>query len=61
MNQMPEHTPESLAPLPVGAVQRVAFLGTPELAVPVLRSLVENGIEVGHVITRTWADGVAQS
>ena len=52
MNQMPEHTPESLAPLPVGAVQRVAFLGTPELAVPVLRSLVENGIEVGHVITR---------
>ena len=52
MNQMPEHTPESLASLPVGAVQRVAFLGTPELAVPVLRSLVENGIEVGHVITR---------
>jgi methionyl-tRNA formyltransferase len=52
MNQMPEHTPESLAPLPVGAVQRVAFLGTPELAVPVLRSLVEAGIEVGHVVTR---------
>lgn len=52
MNQMPEHTPESLAPLPVGAVQRVAFLGTPELAVPVLRVLVEAGIEVGHVITR---------
>ncbi len=52
MNQMPEHTPESLAPLPVGAVQRVAFLGTPELAVPVLRSLVENGFEVGRVITR---------
>ena len=52
MNQMPEHTPESLAPLPVGAVRRVAFLGTPELAVPVLRSLVENRIEVGHVITR---------
>ena len=51
MNQMPEHTPESLAPLPVGAVRRVAFLGTPELAVPVLRSLVENGIEVGRVIT----------
>lgn len=49
---MPEHTPESLAPLPVGAVQRVAFLGTPELAVPVLRALVEAGIEVGHVITR---------
>jgi methionyl-tRNA formyltransferase len=52
MNQMPEHTPESLAPLPVGAVQRVAFLGTPELAVTVLRSLVEAGIEVGHVVTR---------
>ena len=52
MNQMPEHTPESLAPLPVDSVQRVAFLGTPELAVPVLRSLVEAGIEVGHVVTR---------
>jgi methionyl-tRNA formyltransferase len=52
MNEMPAHTPESLAPLPVGAVQRVAFLGTPELAVPVLRSLVEAGIEVGHVVTR---------
>jgi methionyl-tRNA formyltransferase len=52
MNQMPAHTPESLASLPVGAVQRVAFLGTPELAVPVLRSLVEAGIEVGHVVTR---------
>jgi methionyl-tRNA formyltransferase len=52
MNQMPAHTPESLAPLPVGAVQRVAFLGTPELAVPVLRSLVEAGIEVGYVVTR---------
>jgi methionyl-tRNA formyltransferase len=52
MNEMPAHTPESLAPLPVGAVQRVAFLGTPELAVPVLRSLVEAGIEVGYVVTR---------
>ena len=52
MNQMPEHTPESLAPLPVGAVRRVAFLGTPELAVPVLRALVEARIEVGHVVTR---------
>jgi methionyl-tRNA formyltransferase len=52
MNQMSERTPEALAPLPDGAVQRVAFLGTPELAVPVLRSLVESGIEVGHVVTR---------
>lgn len=52
MNQMPKPTPKSLAPLPVGAVHRVAFLGTPELAVPVLRSLVEAGFEVGHVVTR---------
>ncbi|MDA2966205.1 MAG: methionyl-tRNA formyltransferase [Actinomycetota bacterium] len=43
---------EELAPLPVGPVRRVAFLGTPELAVPVLRSLVGAGIDVGHVVTR---------
>ena len=52
MNQMPEHTSGSLAPLPIGVVRRVAFLGTPELAVPVLRSLVEANIDVGHVVTR---------
>ena len=43
---------EALAPLPVGPVKRVAFLGTPEMAVPVLRALVEQGFDVAHVITR---------
>ena len=43
---------EELAPLPVGPVRRVAFLGTPELAVPVLRALVDAKIDVGHVVTR---------
>lgn len=43
---------EELAPLPVGPVHRVAFLGTPELAVPVLRALVDAKIDVGHVVTR---------
>jgi len=41
-----------LAPLPKGPVHRVAFLGTPDMAVPVLRALVGAGIEVVHVITR---------
>ncbi len=41
-----------LAPLPKGPVRRVAFLGTPDMAVPVLRALVGAGIEVVHVITR---------
>ena len=41
-----------LAPLPKGRVRRVAFLGTPEMAVPVLRALVGAGVEVVHVITR---------
>lgn len=41
-----------LAPLPGGPVHRVAFLGTPAMAVPVLRALVEAGIDVGHVVTR---------
>lgn len=41
-----------LAPLPSGPVRRVAFLGTPEMAVPVLRALVASGVDVGHVITR---------
>ena len=43
---------EELAPLPVGPVRRVAFLGTPELAVPVLRALVDAEIDVGQVVTR---------
>jgi methionyl-tRNA formyltransferase len=41
-----------LAPLPKGPVHRVAFLGTPDMAVPVLRALVGAGIEVVHVVTR---------
>jgi len=41
-----------LAPLPKGPVRRVAFLGTPDMAVPVLRALVGAGVEVVHVITR---------
>lgn len=43
---------QGLAPLPKGPVRRVAFLGTPDMAVPVLRALVDAGIEVVHVITR---------
>ena len=43
---------DTLAPLPVGPVRRVAFLGTPDLAVPVLRALVDAKIDVGHVVTR---------
>ena len=43
---------QSLAPLPKGSVRRVAFLGTPDMAVPVLRALVGAGVEVVHVITR---------
>lgn len=42
----------ALAPLPTGPVRRVAFLGTPALAVPVLEALVNDGIEVAHVVTR---------
>ncbi|MFM8563389.1 MAG: methionyl-tRNA formyltransferase, partial [Acidimicrobiia bacterium] len=42
----------ALAPLPSGPVRRVAFLGTPALAVPVLEALVNDGVEVTHVVTR---------
>ncbi|NDF31561.1 MAG: methionyl-tRNA formyltransferase, partial [Acidimicrobiia bacterium] len=41
-----------LAPLPTGPVRRVAFLGTPAMAVPVLDALVGAGIDVARVITR---------
>lgn len=41
-----------LAPLPVGPIGRVAFLGTPEPAVTVLEALVAAGIDVVHVVTR---------
>ena len=42
----------TLAPLPVGPVRRVAFLGTPELATPVLRALHDAGFDIALVVTR---------
>jgi methionyl-tRNA formyltransferase len=42
----------TLAPPPPGPVRRVAYLGTPELAVPPLRALVEAGIEVALVVSQ---------
>jgi methionyl-tRNA formyltransferase len=42
----------SLAPPPVGPISRVAYLGTPELAVAPLRALVEAGIEVPLVVSQ---------
>ena len=44
--------PVALAPHPRGPVRRVAFLGTPALAVPPLRALVDAGIEVALVVSR---------
>lgn len=41
-----------LAALPVGPIRRVVYLGTPELSVVPLRSLVAAGVEVAAVITR---------
>lgn len=40
------------APLPSGPIRRVVFLGTPAMAVPPLRALVDAGIDVVHVVTR---------
>lgn len=45
-------TEQNLAPLPVGPVRRVAFLGTPDTAVVVLDTLVNAGIDVAMVVTR---------
>ena len=42
----------ALAPMPVGAVESVVFLGTPEVAADVLSSLLASGIRVEMVITR---------
>jgi methionyl-tRNA formyltransferase len=42
----------TLAPPPPGPVRRVAYLGTPELAVPPLRALVEAGIDVVLVVSQ---------
>lgn len=41
-----------IAALPRTPVRRVAFLGTPDIAVGVLRSLIDDGIEVAVVVTR---------
>ncbi len=41
-----------LAPVPEGRPGRLAFLGTPELAVPPLRALVDAGFDVALVVTR---------
>lgn len=45
-------TEPNLAPLPVGPVRRVAFLGTPDTAVVVLDALVTAGLDVAMVVTR---------
>ena len=42
----------TLAVPPVGPVGRVAYLGTPEVAVPPLRALVAAGIEVALVVSQ---------
>ena len=39
-----------LAPLP-SSVRRVAYLGTPQIAVPALKALVDSGVEVAAVVT----------
>jgi methionyl-tRNA formyltransferase len=41
-----------LAPHPTGPPQRLAFLGTPELAAPPLRALVDAGFDVALVVSR---------
>ena len=42
----------TLAAPPAGPIRRVAYLGTPELAVPPLRALVDAGIEVALVVSQ---------
>jgi methionyl-tRNA formyltransferase len=42
----------TLAPLPTGAVRRIAYLGTPALAVPPLDALVAAGFEVAVVVSQ---------
>lgn len=42
----------SLAPPPQGPPRRLAYLGTPDLAVPPLRALVAAGFEIALVVTR---------
>lgn len=38
--------------MPSGPARRVVYLGTPDVAVPPLRALVESGVDVALVITR---------
>ena len=42
----------SLATPPSGPIRRVAYLGTPELAVPPLRALVADGVDVALVVSQ---------
>ena len=42
----------TLAPVPSGRPRRLAYLGTPELAVPPLRALVTAGFEVALVVSQ---------
>jgi len=42
----------ALACPPAGPIRRVAYLGTPDLAVPPLRALVEDGVEVALVVSQ---------
>jgi methionyl-tRNA formyltransferase len=42
----------TLAVPPAGPVRRVAYLGTPELAVPPLRALVDDGVDVALVVSQ---------
>lgn len=42
----------ALAPVPTGRPRRLAFLGTPAMAVPPLRALVAAGFDVVLVVTR---------
>ena len=48
---MTEAAPAALAPLPRRA-HRIVYLGTPDVAVPPLRALVEAGFDIALVITR---------
>ncbi len=41
-----------LAPLPSKPVDRIAFFGTPSLAVPVLEALCDAGLDIALVVTR---------
>jgi methionyl-tRNA formyltransferase len=42
----------ALAVPPAGPIRRVAYLGTPELAVPPLRALVDDGVDVALVVSQ---------